>query len=280
MAAAEPFINPHHLVRKTAQAAPFYLASDGVYAYIGKQLVERLHDTTRTFGSCVEFGSGYRSLQALLKTHFPAIAYTTVDICPATQPTVVANVEDVAPIFAAPQFDLALLNMLLPFVGNPHQCLLQAGKALKGDGLLLASTIGAASFPELKQAFAAAGSGHTHAAPQGDVRSYGDLLQTLQFALPVVDSFTQTFYYPSFAHILGDLKFTASTNLWQGRAKGLFTPRFMARVEAEYIRLFAGTDGLLPLTLELVFLAGWRPHHSQPKPLKPGSARIHFSDVM
>ena len=36
---------------------------------------------------------------------------------------------------------------------------------------------------------------------------------------------------------------------------------------------FADPDGRIRATFDIVWLSGWAPHDSQPKPLKPGSAK-------
>ena len=39
-------------------------------------------------------------------------------------------------------------------------------------------------------------------------------------------------------------------------------------------------NGRIPATFELLFLTGWAPDESQPKPLRPGSAQQKLADAL
>ena len=43
---------------------------------------------------------------------------------------------------------------------------------------------------------------------------------------------------------------------------------------------FAGPDGRVPATFELVTLTAWTPHESQQKPLRPGSAEARLAEAL
>ena len=47
-----------------------------------------------------------------------------------------------------------------------------------------------------------------------------------------------------------------------------------------YARDFAGQDGKVRATFEILYLCGWSPHESQQKPLKPGSAKARLADAL
>jgi hypothetical protein len=59
--------------------------------------------------------------------------------------------------------------------------------------------------------------------------------------------------------------------------RGLFS-----RAEAIYAAGFPafGDPSRIRATFELVFLAGWAPHDSQQKPLRPGSAKTRLADAL
>ena len=39
-------------------------------------------------------------------------------------------------------------------------------------------------------------------------------------------------------------------------------------------------DGRVRATFDVVYLSGWKPHESQQKPLKPGSAKASLADAL
>jgi hypothetical protein len=54
----------------------------------------------------------------------------------------------------------------------------------------------------------------------------------------------------------------------------------MARVAAEYERIFGDGEGRIPATFQIIYLTAWAPHESQPKPLRPGSAKARLADAL
>jgi hypothetical protein len=47
----------------------------------------------------------------------------------------------------------------------------------------------------------------------------------------------------------------------------------MLRMAQIYAERFADPDGRIRATFDVIWLSGWAPHESQPKPLRPGSAK-------
>ncbi|MEX1147021.1 MAG: hypothetical protein WEB93_01440, partial [Sphingomonadales bacterium] len=43
---------------------------------------------------------------------------------------------------------------------------------------------------------------------------------------------------------------------------------------------FAGSDGRIPATFQILYLTGWAPDESQPKPLQPGTASSRLADAL
>lgn len=265
------------IVERFSKAMPSYADFDGLYKLAARHLLDRLEDTKKDFHEVLELGCGVQPLKDRLPPNLKPNAYTTIDICHTAQADYTLNCEKELP-FDNPQFDLVLSNMMLPWNNDVRRVFLNAGRSLKGDGLLLMSGLGSESLPELKQAFLKAGSTMPHTNPLPDVRALGDLLTGLKFALPVVDRDMITVTYPSFGHLLADLKFTGSSNMHPQRNKGLTTPRFMQKVEEIYMNDFA-VDGHIPVTFEVIYITAWRPHKSQQQPLKPGEGKIPLSEI-
>jgi len=51
----------------------------------------------------------------------------------------------------------------------------------------------------------------------------------------------------------------------------------LARAAATYPQ---GADGRIEAGFQIIFLTGWAPHASQPKPLRPGSATTRLADAL
>jgi len=106
-----------------------------------------------------------------------------------------------------------------------------------------------------------------------------DRLQRAGFAMPVADSETVTVSYPDALALMRDLRGMGETNALAARRKWLGR-RTLARAVALYGERFGNADGRIPASFEILFLAGWAPHQSQPKPLRPGSAAHRLADAL
>jgi len=257
--------------------------SRAVHNEVARRLTDRLADMKRPFPLVLDLGSGAGSFAP----HMAEVGLTPdslihTDIIPALltgRSAVGLSAESPLP-FANGTFDLIISNLMLHWVNNVPQALMHIGRALKPDGLFLASTLGNNSFTEFKTAFDTIGSHHAHVIPLTDVQSAGAALQKVGFAMPVVDRDVITVTYPDFTALYEDIKNTGSRNLHPNRARGLMTPRTLKAMETVYTDMFALPDGKLPVTLEVLYLHGWRPHSSQQKPLKPGTATVDLSEVL
>ena len=98
--------------------------------------------------------------------------------------------------------------------------------------------------------------------------------------MPVADSETITATYPDFLALMRELRAMGETNALAARRRGPTRRATLARAAVIYAERFANTDGRIPATLEILFLAGWAPHPSQPKSLPRGSATHRLADAL
>jgi SAM-dependent methyltransferase len=187
--------------------------------------------------------------------------------------------------FAAASLDLAVSGLALHLVNDLPGALVQIRRALKPDGLLLASLLGGATLTELRQAWLAAeaevtGGASPRVAPFADVRDLGALLQRAGFALPVVDSEIVTVTYATPLALMRELKGMGASNMLTARRRHPATRRLLARAAEIYTERFALAAGRVPATFEILTLTAWAPDESQPKPLRPGSAKTRLADAL
>ncbi|QPF85338.1 methyltransferase domain-containing protein [Bradyrhizobium genosp. L] len=179
---------------------------------------------------------------------------------------------------APESLDLAVSALAFQFVNDLPGVLAQIRRALKPDGLLLAAMLGGDTLTELRQSFAAAeaeceGGVSPRVAPFADLRDIGALLQRAGFALPVTDVDRVVVRYASAFALMADLRRMGATNVLCERRRAPTRRATMLRMAEIYGERFADADGRIRATFDIVWLSGWAPHDSQPKPLKPGSAK-------
>lgn len=241
---------------------------------IAAELGERLVAVNRDFADAVDIATPDDSLRRILArdgrkiaaADFLGRAHEALDLGAGT-------------------FDLAVSALALQFANDLPGVLAQVRRALRPDGLFLAALIGGDTLEELRQAFAEAeialeGGLSPRVAPFAGVRDLGALLQRAGFALPVVDTDRLTVRYGDVFALMRDLRAMGATNAMAARRRTPLRRATLARMAEIYAERFTEADGRCRATFEIVWLSGWAPHESQPKPLAPGSAEVSLADVL
>ena len=113
----------------------------------------------------------------------------------------------------------------------------------------------------------------------GELRDLGALLQRASFALPVADKSPRTVTYPNLKKLVTDLRAMGESNALGARRMTASPKTLFDLTERLYQTHFAQEERLVA-TFDLVFLTGWAPDESQPKPLMPGSAKHRLADAL
>jgi SAM-dependent methyltransferase len=232
---------------------------------VAEDMEERLAAVTREFSDAAEIWTPGELLRKPLADRFKSIRRIEPD--------------DTEALRLPPEsIDLALSALAFQFVNDLPGVLAQIRRALRPDGLLLAAMIGGDTLTELKQAFAQAeteceGGMSPRVAPFADLRDVGGLLQRAGFALPVTDVDSLVVRYDNAFALMTDLRRMGATNVMVERRRTPTRVATMMRMAEIYTSRFADPDGRIRATFDVIWLSGWAPHESQPKPLRPGSAK-------
>ena len=255
---------------------------------IAERLVERLDDVRRSFPLALDLGSHGDEIAVALGERKTVGCLVRADLGHgfarrARGPAVVAD-EEFLP-FAAGSFDLVVSAMDLHWVNDLPGTLIQIGRILKPDGLLLGAMLGGSTLWQLREALAAAeseieGGLSPRVSPFADLRDAAGLLQRAGFALPVADSETIDVEYDNALALMRDLGAMGESNLIVERRRGFARRATFLRAAEIYGERFALPSGRVAASFEVLFLHGWRPHASQPQPIKPGSARARLADAL
>jgi len=249
------------------RAAPGYADHDFLRATMLDGIAERLDAVTRDFTDILDLGCFDG---AFVAPPGARVARCDAGFAFAAKPSGVQADEDRLP-FADASFDLVVSAGVLDQVNDLPGALALIRRVLRPDGLFLGAFVGAGSLPALRSALRSAESERPAARlhPQIDVRSAGDLLMRAGFALPVADVETLDVGYRDLSRLFGDLRGMAAGNILAQRQ-----PLVSATV-GRTAAAFAGASddrGRTHETFQIVFLTGWSPDPSQPKPAKRGSA--------
>ena len=182
-------------------------------------------------------------------------------------------------------FDLVVSLLHLQAVNDVPGHMARLRARLRPDGLLPVAMICGDSFSELREAFLTAdsqvsGGASARVAPMAQVRDAGALLQRAGFALPVADVETHRVRYANAFALIAELKALGAANPLADRPRHFATRTLLAAAATAYQEAAGDADGRVRATLEVIWLAGWVPHESQQKPLRPGSAKISLGDLL
>ena len=180
--------------------------------------------------------------------------------------------------------DLVVHAMALHWANDPVGQLIQARRALRQDGLLLAAMLGGRTLSELRAALAEAearvsGGLSPRVAPMGEVRDVGALLQRAGFALPVADVTTLRVSYQTAFRLMRDLRAMGEQNALRQRRRSATPRALFAEAARVYAEGYPAPEGRIHATFEVVWLTGWAPAPTQPQPLRPGSASARLADA-
>ena len=187
--------------------------------------------------------------------------------------------------FAPESLNLAVSLLSLHWTNDLVGALIQIRRALKPDGLFLGAFLGGATLTELRQSLLEAedevsGGAGPRVSPFADGLDTAGLLQRAGFALPVADLDRVTVRYADPLRLMADLRAMGETNVLVDRPRRPLTRAVLARTFEIYAERFALPDGRIPATFEIITATGWAPHESQPKALRPGSAKMRLADAL
>lgn len=263
---------------------------------VAADLAERLEAVNRTFARVLVLGGGgafAREVEARpdLREKIGDVMFADViDSSPCKGETgrgfaahrVVVDFERLP--FAEDSFDLVVSILALHWVNDLPGTLIQIRRALKPDGLFLGALFGAGTLQELRESLLVAesdvrGGAALRVAPFADAQDMAQLLQRAGFALPVADRDSLTVRYAEPLRLFADLRAMGETSALAERSPPLTRATLLRAMEVWRARA-SEPDGRVRATFEVLTATGWRPHESQQKPLRPGSAKMRLADAL
>jgi SAM-dependent methyltransferase len=270
-------------LRRAAALGPAAFLLDRV----AEDFADRLAPVLRQFARALDLGTPTDAVRRALMPSGKIDRFVVAEMI--ASPNVPGEWRVVADAEALPfgdgMLDLVVSGLALHAVNDLPGTLIQIRRALKPDGLLLAALIGGDTLTELRQSFAAAEAEiddgvSPRVSPFADLRDVGGLLQRAGFALPVADVDRLTVRYDSALTLMQDLRRMGAGNILIERRRVPLKRGVLLRMTEIYAERFSDPDGRIRATFDIVWLSGWAPHESQPKPLAPGSAKQRLADAL
>lgn len=278
MNAPRPF-EPRLVRQRKRRARATFRDAAFLHERVAADLADRLEAIPRPFPRVLALGGGGLFSEQISMR--PELAARIGHIVEAD----LAEIDPEHLPYAQQSFDLIVSPLALHWVNDLPGALIQLRLALKPDGLLLASLFGGGTLGELRLALIEAeseltGGAGPRVAPFADLQDIAALLQRAGYALPAADRDVVIVRYGEPMRLLADLRAMGETAaLAEPSPRGL-SRRILTRAFEIYRDRFSDEGGRVRATFEILTATGWAPHESQPKPLKPGSAKTRLADAL
>ncbi|XP_053568107.1 arginine-hydroxylase NDUFAF5, mitochondrial [Bombina bombina] len=180
-------------------------------------------------------------------------------------------------------FDLVMSSLSLHWVNDLPRTFHEIHRVLKPDGVFIGAMFGGETLYELRCALQLAeiereGGFSPHVSPFTAVTDLGSLLGRAGFNMLTVDTDEIQVQYPGMYEVMKDLQGMGESNCAWNR-RGLLHRDSLLAAAAIYQEMYGEEDGSVPATFQIFYMIGWKPHESQAKPAKRGSATASFDDL-
>lgn len=269
--------------KRRLRAARDFAAHDFLLRQAAESLAGSLEHLSYAFPLMVELGAS-GLLQPLIGERVGTKHYWACDIAPALPGTQLVLEPEWLP-FADSSIDAVVSAGGLHFINDLPGVLAQVHRALKPDGLFMATLPGPDTLRELRQVFAAtdadlSGGITPRIVPFPDVRDAGGLLQRAGYALPVVDREIVTVSYENLFTLMADLRGSGQVNMLQQQLQHFTPRRFFMEAAQRYAEQFSDAEGRIRASFEIVTMTAWKPAANQQQPARRGSGQVSLTDVL
>ncbi|KAK5926033.1 hypothetical protein CgunFtcFv8_021637 [Champsocephalus gunnari] len=257
---------------------------------VGGRVADRVYDIARTFPLALDIGGGKSHIAEHLNKEFVERLFLTDISEKALKQTrqteiptqhVLAD-EEFLP-FKENTFDLVVSSLSLHWINDLPGALRQIHQVLKPDGVFIGAMVGGETLYELRCSLQLGetereGGFSPHVSPYTAVTDLGNLLGQAGFTMLTVDTDEVQVHYPGIIEVMTDLQGMGESNCAWNRRSMLNRDSILAAA-AIYKEMYGSEDGSVPATFEILYMIGWKPHESQAKPAKRGSANVSFADL-
>lgn len=255
---------------------------------ISKRLIKRLSYLTKNFPKVLQIGNDQGLLKNFLEQHKKTQYFITLEeklpFLPSSSLAIVGDEENLPLAFNS--FDLVIHFLNLHAVNDVPGVLTQTLKCLKPDGLMLAAFVGQDTFKELKVVFEELELDRYQGisqriSPWISTRDAGSLLQRAGFSIPAADCDHLKIFYPHLKFLLQDLKSIGATSFLMNRKAPILTRKLLKEAEHLYQEKFWDKKNLgVSVSIDIVYMTGWRSDLNHQKPLIPGSAMLSLETAL
>ncbi|CAG8492288.1 5231_t:CDS:10 [Ambispora gerdemannii] len=258
---------------------------------VAQRIVDRILDVKRDFSTIVDLGSGCGHIAKFLDENVckRLIMCDMSDVALNRHADQEYEVEierkvvdeELLP-FEENSLEAVVSNLSLHWVNDLPGTFIQIRRSLKPDGVFIAALFGGETLFETSLQLAESereGGISPRVSPMTDVRDLGSLLSRADFTLTTIDIDEIVVNYPSAFELMLDLRAMGESNAVINRRPFLKRDTLIASA-AIYKEMYGNPEGTIPATFQIMYVIGWKPDVSQPKPKARGSAGVSLKEVL
>ena len=256
-----------------------------IYNQTSRNICERIDEINRDFQSILILTKNKNFERVFKEKLLRKIKKEPIIVGPAgIIESIKAQLDDEENLdFKELKFDLIISDLLLHTSNNLNYSLSKLHSLLNPDGLLVSTMFGSDTLNELKNCLITAeeqltGTIYPRVNPFIDVRTAGDILYNIGFKLCVADSDNIQLSHNNLNEVINIIRSMGENNYLNLKTPNIDRSTWKLVTDL-YVNKFS-SDKKLTSTFNIITLTGWKYHHNQPEPLKPGSANISLSSVL
>jgi len=182
------------------------------------------------------------------------------------------------------KFDLIISNFYLHLTNNFDILLKNISQSLNNNGFFIATLPSLECFKEIKDCMIRAdiktyGGAYKRFGNLYSIEMISQIMQKHDFKIPVIEKDILELRYNKFSSLLNDVRNLGNSYIYTDRKKTFENKNYFKTIEDLYWNHYSYKNQLI-LSLEIIFISGWKKDSSQQKPLKPGSAKISLLEAL
>jgi len=261
--------------------------------FIYKELANRinlsLENINLNINNCLEIGFSNTKTYKYIRNRFNIDNYFKADISKEILKSLKPNnlnilLDNDNWEIGKQQFNLIISNFYLHLTNNFDLLLKNINQSLKKNGFFIATIPSMNCFSELKKSMILAdekiyGGSYQRFAQNITIDAISKIIKKYNFKIPVLEIDKILLKYSDFSSLINDIRYLGNSYIYKDRKKNFESKNYFKITEDIYWSKFSQKNKLL-LSLEVIFITGWKEDVSQQKPLQPGEAKNSLKSAL
>lgn len=259
-----------------------------IYNELANRINNSIQNINLKINSCLEIGFSTSKSFLFVKNKFKVDNYFTSDISNYNLKNNKYNFNILSDHdkwnIKEGKFDLIISNFYLHLTNNIDFLFKNINNSLNKNGFFISTFPNTNCFSEIRKSMLEAdedlyGGFYQRFNKLFTIEKLNQILKKNNFKIPVLEVDNIELRYDKFSSLLKDLRYLGNSYIYEDRKKIFESKNYFKKVEEIYWKNYSANNQLL-LSLNVIFVTGWKHDISQQKPLKPGQAKFSLAKTL